>query len=180
MTESSTARIRELNDAFRKTFAGGKMVMTANVAALPEMVKASALLKLAEFNDFTPEIDPHGEHDICSSIFQLVSPLLVFMVLAEIVHAGFQKRPIPRQSITTRKITNNVVIAKRPVAMIMNGPTLIVRCSSPAFGLLRFLLGLRFDLIGSISRSPKRGSRRGRIRSLPNKFWAKLVPHPDR
>jgi hypothetical protein len=25
MTESSTARIRELNDAFRKTFAGGKM-----------------------------------------------------------------------------------------------------------------------------------------------------------
>jgi len=66
MTESSTARIRDLNDAFRKTFAGGKMVMSAGVTALPEMVKASALVKLAEFTDFTQEIDPHGEHDFCS------------------------------------------------------------------------------------------------------------------
>ncbi len=66
MTESSTARIRELNDAFRKTFAGGKMVMSANVAALPEMVKASALIKVAEFTDFALEIDPHGEHDFLS------------------------------------------------------------------------------------------------------------------
>jgi hypothetical protein len=55
MSESSTARIRDLNDAFRKTFAGGKMVMSASVAALPEMVKASALIKVAEFTDFTPE-----------------------------------------------------------------------------------------------------------------------------
>jgi hypothetical protein len=44
-----------LNDVFRKKFAGGKMVMTESVAALPEMIKVSALVKLAEFNDFTPE-----------------------------------------------------------------------------------------------------------------------------
>lgn len=42
-TAQDRARIRDLNDAFRKTFAGGKMVMTASVAALPDMVKASAL-----------------------------------------------------------------------------------------------------------------------------------------
>jgi hypothetical protein len=66
MNERSVARIRELNDSFRRTFAGGRMVMTASVAALPETVKASALLKLAEFNDFTPRIDPHGEHDFLS------------------------------------------------------------------------------------------------------------------
>ena len=66
MTESSTARIRELNDAFRKPFAGGKMVMSANVAALPEMVKASALITVAEFTDFTQVDDPHGEHDFLS------------------------------------------------------------------------------------------------------------------
>ena len=66
MNESSVARIRELNDAFRKTFAGGKMVMTASVAALPEMVKSSALAKVAEFRDFMPENDPHGEHDFLS------------------------------------------------------------------------------------------------------------------
>lgn len=66
MNERSVARIRELNDACRKTFAGGTMVMTASVAALPEMVKASALVKLAEFDDFAPENDPHGEHDFLS------------------------------------------------------------------------------------------------------------------
>ena len=31
--------IRELNDAFRKSFAGGKVVMTASVAELPDMVR---------------------------------------------------------------------------------------------------------------------------------------------
>lgn len=66
MNEHSVVRIRELNDSFRKTFAGGKMMMTASVAALPEMVKASALLKVAEFNNFTSENDPHGEHDFLS------------------------------------------------------------------------------------------------------------------
>src|ERR1039457_3240381 len=65
-TAEQARRIRQLNDAFRKTFAGGKMVMTANVAALPEMVKSSALGKVGEFNDFTPENDPHGEHDYYS------------------------------------------------------------------------------------------------------------------
>jgi hypothetical protein len=51
---------------FRSTFAGGQMLMTANVAALPDIVKASALVKVAEFDDFTPEKDPHGEHNFFS------------------------------------------------------------------------------------------------------------------
>jgi hypothetical protein len=65
-THDPAARIRELNDAFRTTFAGGKMVMSASVAALPAMVKSSALAKVAEFSEFTPENDPHGEHDFFS------------------------------------------------------------------------------------------------------------------
>jgi len=65
-TAQDRARIRDLNDGFRKTFAGGKMVMTASVAALPEMVKASALAKLVNFDDFTPDNNPHGEHDFLS------------------------------------------------------------------------------------------------------------------
>ena len=72
MNESVVARIRELNDAFRKTFAGGKMVMSASVAALPEMVRASALIKVAEFTDFTQQNDPHGEHDFLS--FRALQP----------------------------------------------------------------------------------------------------------
>ena len=74
----STERIRELNDAFRRTFAGGKVVMTASVAALPEMVRANALLQVARFDDFTPDNDPHGEHDFGS--FELCGRTFFFKV----------------------------------------------------------------------------------------------------
>lgn len=32
------ARIRDLNDAFRRTFSGGRIMMTCGVAELPDMV----------------------------------------------------------------------------------------------------------------------------------------------
>jgi hypothetical protein len=56
-------RIRKLNDAFRASFSGGKVVMTASVVALPEAVKTEALQKTADFNVFTQDNDPHDEHD---------------------------------------------------------------------------------------------------------------------
>ena len=37
--------------------------MTASVAALPDMVTAHALVEVTRFDNFTPENDPHGEHD---------------------------------------------------------------------------------------------------------------------
>jgi hypothetical protein len=66
----TSAAIRELNDAFRKTFAGGKVVMTASVTELPDMVRANALLEVCRFDAFSPDNDPHGEHDFGS--FDLV------------------------------------------------------------------------------------------------------------
>ena len=66
----STDRIRALNDAFRGTFAGGKVMMTSGVDELPDCVKAEALRQVATFSDFTPDNDPHGEHDFGS--FKLV------------------------------------------------------------------------------------------------------------
>ena len=63
---AKTNRIRELNDAFRRTFSGGKVVMTAGVDALPDMVKAAALQKAATFDEFNEDNDPNGEHDFGS------------------------------------------------------------------------------------------------------------------
>ena len=60
---SKTERIRELNDAFRTTFAGGKVMMTAGVNALPEMIRANAFIEVARFDRFTADNDPHCEHD---------------------------------------------------------------------------------------------------------------------
>jgi hypothetical protein len=55
-----------LNDAFRRTFAGGKVMMTSGVDELPDCVKAEALVQVASFSDFTTDNDPHGEHDFGS------------------------------------------------------------------------------------------------------------------
>ena len=59
-------KIAVLNDALRRTFSGGKVVMTAGVAALPEDVLAGVLGRVRTFNEFTPDNDPHGEHDFGS------------------------------------------------------------------------------------------------------------------
>src|ERR1700694_3304738 len=65
-----TARIRELNDALRTTFSGGRVLMTAGVNELPDMVKANVFLKVARFDEFTIDNDPHAEHDF--GAFELV------------------------------------------------------------------------------------------------------------
>src|SRR5260370_14377111 len=62
----SAERIRELNDAFRRTFKGGRVMMTAGVDALPPDVKAMAIRRVATFSEFTEDNDPHGEHDFGS------------------------------------------------------------------------------------------------------------------
>ena len=63
-------KIALLNDAFRSTFCGGKVMMTVGVAALPDCVKAEALLQVAQFSEFTENNDPYDEHDFGS--FNLV------------------------------------------------------------------------------------------------------------
>ena len=60
------SRARELNDALRTTFDGGRVLITAGVGALSPILACEALQKVRTFNDFTPDNDPHGEHDFGS------------------------------------------------------------------------------------------------------------------
>ena len=64
-------KIAVLNDAFRKTLSGGKVMLTSGVHELPDMVKATAIQKVATFDAFTEDNDPYGEHDFGS--FELCS-----------------------------------------------------------------------------------------------------------
>jgi hypothetical protein len=57
------SKIALLNDAFRKTLSGGKVMLTAGVNELPDMVKAAAIQKVVSFDDFNEDNDPYGEHD---------------------------------------------------------------------------------------------------------------------
>ena len=59
----STTRVRELNDAFRQTFTGGRVVMTAGVGALPDLMRAAVIAAVRAFDHFDADNDPYGEHD---------------------------------------------------------------------------------------------------------------------
>lgn len=62
----SAEKIRTLNDAFRTTMTGGRVLLTAGVDALPSDVKAMVIRRVATFSEFTEDNDPHGEHDFGS------------------------------------------------------------------------------------------------------------------
>lgn len=61
-----SAKIRILNDRLRKSLTGGQVVMTAGVSALPVKVRAQAIELTRTFDNFTPDNDPHQEHDFGS------------------------------------------------------------------------------------------------------------------
>lgn len=56
-------RIRALNDEFRKSFVGGRVMLTQGVAALPLSVQQSLVKMVQNFDQFDSGNDPHGEHD---------------------------------------------------------------------------------------------------------------------
>ena len=59
----SIGKIRLLNDKLRKTFEGGKVMLTIGVCALKDYDRAELLERVQTFNDFNPSNDPNGEHD---------------------------------------------------------------------------------------------------------------------
>jgi hypothetical protein len=65
MTDTTT-KIRSLNDHFRATFAGGQVMLTPGITGLSEDQRADVLLRVAAFDDFSEDNDPHGEHDFGS------------------------------------------------------------------------------------------------------------------
>ena len=60
---TDAARVRALNDTFRQSLTGGRVVVTVGVAALPEATRAAVLLAVRAFDRFDATDDPHGEHD---------------------------------------------------------------------------------------------------------------------
>jgi hypothetical protein len=60
---NSITRIKELNDAFRRSFFGGVVVVTAGIESLPADRRGLILAKLRRFDNFDEDNDPHGEHD---------------------------------------------------------------------------------------------------------------------
>ncbi len=72
MTETinTAQRIKELNDAFRRTGHGGRMLLTAGIGALPVQHQVEILMRVRAHDEFTEDNDPHGEHDFGSFTHQ--------------------------------------------------------------------------------------------------------------
>jgi hypothetical protein len=72
MTDHKTTQIAALNDRFRSGFfipsfgprlVPGRVVCTSGIAALPPEMQIHIWAAVSEFNAFTGDNDPHGEHD---------------------------------------------------------------------------------------------------------------------
>jgi hypothetical protein len=61
MTKSEI--IAQLNDIFRKTGFGGKIVITSGIANLNVTYQSEIFQIIRLFNDFTKDNDPYDEHD---------------------------------------------------------------------------------------------------------------------
>ena len=60
---SDRDRIRMLNDRLRQHLLGGGALMTPGIAGLGTVAVSQLVRKIATFDDFTADNDPHGEHD---------------------------------------------------------------------------------------------------------------------
>ena len=61
--ESKSTIIRDMNDEFRRTLVGGQVLITPGVLDLGNDAAIEALRQVRLFDDFTPDNDPHREHD---------------------------------------------------------------------------------------------------------------------
>lgn len=66
ISEDAAARaaaIHNKNDAFRKSFSGGRVLLTPGVSNLSADHQLTVISAVQTFDDFSPDNDPYGEHD---------------------------------------------------------------------------------------------------------------------
>jgi hypothetical protein len=99
----SRDRIRALNDAVRRSFLGGTVVVTPGFNSLSADRRLSILARIRAFDAFNEDNDPHGEHD-----FGLIDggDVRVFWKIDYYDHEMELMSPDPADpSVTTRVLT---------------------------------------------------------------------------
>jgi hypothetical protein len=67
---NKTTTIRQLNDQFRKTLVGGRIVLTCGVREKGEETVKQLLVLLCSYDDFTEDNDPYAERDFGQLIYE--------------------------------------------------------------------------------------------------------------
>lgn len=63
-------KIKQLNDTFRKTFCDGRVVLIVGIQSMPTDDRSELLKQVQEFDKFTEDNDPYGEHDFGAISFK--------------------------------------------------------------------------------------------------------------
>ena len=61
--KAKTAKIRQLNDQFRQTGRGARIMLTSGIQALGQQAIMDIMAKIRAFDNFTKDNDPYREHD---------------------------------------------------------------------------------------------------------------------
>src|SRR3954471_14821708 len=96
----TAARIRELNDQLRCKAIGGRIVITRGIEALGSSGAAQVLAAVAEFDDFTEDNDPWGEHDC--AVLTVEGRRIIFKID---LYEDPEVKGADGKSITTRVLT---------------------------------------------------------------------------
>ena len=72
------ARIRQLNDALRRSGQGGRVLLTASIEALQPDQQAAIVATVAGFEEFDEDSDPDDEHD--SALLDVDGRLVLFRI----------------------------------------------------------------------------------------------------
>lgn len=96
-----TARIRELNDEFRTTGDGGRVLMSGALLALGEQWVREIVATVRGFDDFDEDNDPHGEHDCAAMTVGGVRVIWKIDYFDKRIEAG---SPDPADPVSTTRI----------------------------------------------------------------------------
>jgi hypothetical protein len=95
---TTTDDIRKLNDNFRTTLRGGRVLLTAGVSELPAETRAAILFAVRSFNKFDADNDPHREHDFGSFEIEGVTYFWKIDYYAPDLRSGAENPALPETS----------------------------------------------------------------------------------
>jgi hypothetical protein len=97
------ALIRALNDRFRSTLSGGRVLLTRGVSEKGREFTTAAFAAVRAFTAFGPDNDPHGEHDFGS--LSVAGTKLYFKIDYYDAAERFGSEDPADPSMTTRVLT---------------------------------------------------------------------------
>ena len=97
------AGIRQLNDTLRRTGEGGRVLVTASVAALPPDQQAAILAAVVAFDAFDDDNDPYGEHDC--GLLDVAGRLILFRIDTYDLDLAMHSPDASNPDVTRRVLT---------------------------------------------------------------------------